>query len=72
MKSAMFSGMSKFAERIECAKLVYERVLEHAEVSRNGCNVVRVTEKQLFNDVLENFGNSAPQRERSARFKYYL
>lgn len=55
-REAMFAGMDSFANRIEQKKKVYDAVIRHATAERNGHRFVKLSDGQLFNEVLANFG----------------
>jgi hypothetical protein len=55
-REKMVRGMDSFARRIERKKDVYTQVLRYATAERNGHSFVKVSDRQLFNSVLENFG----------------
>ncbi len=59
-QETMLNGMDSFAERIETKKRLYEKILRYATAERNGHRFVKIADRKLFNDVLENFGTVLP------------
>lgn len=55
-RDMMFSGMDLFSQRIERKKELYEKALNYGTAERNGSNFVKVVDKDLFCQILENFG----------------
>lgn len=55
-RELMLKGMDSFIDRIEKKKSVYQTVLEHAHIERNGKRFVHLTDSKLFHETLEHFG----------------